>query len=442
MKRLLWFRNDLRLRDNQTLAAALQGAQTVMGVYFLRSLSEKPKDLFLLQTLQALSRDLEPLGIRLLVFLLESQPSYPQQVAQLLHDLMHEQAFDQLYFTAEENSWAQEVELAVMQRQKLAGAAVRFFYQRTLLAQKNLPFAVGDLPMVFTTFRKAVEAQWVVEAEVVLPKVQLARPQPLSQRQGGEGSLYAQQVDLEGGQGGSAGRWGGKLTMDLQGGEGFGLARMHDYFSGTHSVRSYKERRNGLLVRDDSSKFSAWLANGSLSPRTIYFELKNYEAEWGANDSTYWLIFELLWRDYFKFLAAKSGAAFFKRSGLLGSQASWAQDSKRFQAWCQGETGVDWIDAHNRELLLTGWMSNRGRQNVASYLAKVERIDWTWGAQWFAENLIDLDVESNWGNWLYLAGVGTDPRDRLFNADKQAQQYDPDHAYRNQWLKRREEGAK
>ena len=88
-----------------------------------------------------------------------------------------------------------------------------------------------------------------------------------------------------------------------------------------------------------------------------------------------------------------------------------------------------------RELLETGWMSNRGRQNVASFWAKTLQGDWRRGARWFAQQLIDHDPESNWGNWQYLAGVGFDPRDRVFNLERQAELYDPDGAYQRRWLR-------
>ena len=79
-------------------------------------------------------------------------------------------------------------------------------------------------------------------------------------------------------------------------------------------------------------------------------------------------------------------------------------------------------------------MSNRGRQNVASFLSKQMKIDWRWGAQYFESMLIDYDVHSNYGNWMYNAGVGNDPRDRVFNVRLQAERYDPNNKYQNLWL--------
>jgi deoxyribodipyrimidine photo-lyase len=105
------------------------------------------------------------------------------------------------------------------------------------------------------------------------------------------------------------------------------------------------------------------------------------------------------------------------------------------QSWIDGQTGVDFVDANMLELKLTGFMSNRGRQNVASYLCNDLKIDWRYGAAYFEQQLIDYDVCSNWGNWAYLAGVGNDPRgNRYFNIEKQAQDYDKYKDYRKLWL--------
>ena len=104
-------------------------------------------------------------------------------------------------------------------------------------------------------------------------------------------------------------------------------------------------------------------------------------------------------------------------------------------AWCYGNTASDFVNAFMRQLLNTGWMSNRGRQIVASYLINELGVDWRYGAAWFEQQLIDYDVAANWGNWQYLAGVGTDPRGRRhFNIEKQQQTHDPDLTFTHHWI--------
>jgi deoxyribodipyrimidine photo-lyase len=190
-----------------------------------------------------------------------------------------------------------------------------------------------------------------------------------------------------------------------------------------------------MLGADYSSKFSPWLAMGCLSPRYIYAEVKAYERERVANDSTYWLVFELLWRDYFRFMAAKHGDRLFRKSGLRGLNIAWQENWQIFGLWQRGETGFPLVDANMRELAATGFMSNRGRQNVASFLTKNLGINWQMGAEWFESLLIDYDVCSNWGNWNYTAGVGNDARGfRYFNIMKQSHDYDPQGEYIKHWL--------
>jgi deoxyribodipyrimidine photo-lyase len=190
-----------------------------------------------------------------------------------------------------------------------------------------------------------------------------------------------------------------------------------------------------MVGADYSSKFSAWLAQGCMSPRSIYAEIKKYESKIIANESTYWLFFELLWREYFRWILLKYGNHFYQKKGIQKNKSQDTQhDILKFESWKNGTTGHKFIDANMRELNLTGFMSNRGRQNVASYLCHNLKLDWRYGAAYFEQELIDYDVACNWCNWAYVAGVGNDPRpNRVFNIDKQANDYDPTYKYRNIW---------
>jgi deoxyribodipyrimidine photolyase len=219
-----------------------------------------------------------------------------------------------------------------------------------------------------------------------------------------------------------------------QGGESAALSHWHNYVWEERGLESYKATRNGLLMCADSAKISPWLACGALSPKWVLNSVRNYEEKFGASESTAAFIDEILWRDYFKHLSTWAGENFFSVRGLR--QRDWKRDHTVFRLWALGETGEPFIDAGMRELWWTGWMSNRLRQNTASYLTKSLGIDWTWGARWFAAHLIDEDPECNWGNWAYVSGAGTDPRDRVFNAQRQAEFYDPHGDYQSLWGKR------
>ena len=209
---------------------------------------------------------------------------------------------------------------------------------------------------------------------------------------------------------------------------------MHAYAWEGDRLRVYKETRNGMLEPDDSTKLSAWLSNGCLSPRRTYYEVLRYERERVQNESTYWLVFELLWRDYFRFYGAKHGDRLFYWTGPLRRRVTTHFDAGTFARWTDGRTGYPLVDAVMRELAATGFCSNRGRQNVASLYAKGLGLDWRAGAAYFESLLVDYDVTSNWGNWCYVAGVGADPRDREFNVERQAEQYDPDARFIKRWV--------
>lgn len=224
-------------------------------------------------------------------------------------------------------------------------------------------------------------------------------------------------------------------TAAFAGGETAAHAHVKQYFS-RQLAHTYKAMRNQLHGIDFSSKFSPWLTLGCLSEPRIYATLQESEEQHGANESTYWLWFELLWRDYFRFLHLKHGVKLYRAQGLFTQPQApiVSHDAKAFQHWCQGETGNTFVDTGMRELAATAYLSNRMRQNVASFLVHDLACDYRAGAAWFESQLIDYDVHSNQGNWLYIAGRGTDPRDgRRFNIAKQTQEYDPDGHYQKQW---------
>lgn len=201
-----------------------------------------------------------------------------------------------------------------------------------------------------------------------------------------------------------------------------------------------------MIGSEFSTKFSPFLAHGNLSARRIQSEIANFEQSTGiSNESTYWVYFELLWRDYWKFAALKHGNSIFDINGPYGKSIykpfmqknwKWSQDETLFDKWCHGQTGYPFVDAAMIELKETGFMSNRMRQNVASFLVKDLGIDWRWGAEWFESLLIDYDVASNYCNWCYIVGIGFDPmgHTRYFNINRQASSYDKNGDFVKLWL--------
>ncbi|GAB57880.1 DASH family cryptochrome [Rheinheimera nanhaiensis] len=212
------------------------------------------------------------------------------------------------------------------------------------------------------------------------------------------------------------------------------LARVTEFIWQGRHILTYKETRNQLLGQHYASFCSAPLALGSLSVRQLWQDIVQFEQQVAANDSTYWLKFELLWREYFRWQFRKYGNLWFSRNGIkqaIRQQPDFSpprlssRQQDKFQRWCAGQTGIDFVDANMQLLNKTGLMSNRGRQNVASYLIYDLALDWRLGAAYFEQRLLDYDCASNWGNWAYIAGTGNSS-ERRFNISKQAQLYDAD----------------
>jgi deoxyribodipyrimidine photo-lyase len=425
---LIWYRNDLRLHDHEPLHQALQRQATqILPVYCIdpRQFNETPfgfsktgafRAQFLLESLADLRRSLQQRGSDLILRWGEPENVIPQLVQQFGVTAVH--------YHSEVTSEETQVEAALEQTLRSHGVQLEAFWGHTLYHLDDLPFAIAQIPELFTQFRKQVEKSSTVAPAFPTP----AQLPPLPDCDPGQLPTL---TDL----GLDAPMLDARAVLKFVGGETAGRDRLKDYIWTQDRLRIYKDTRNGMVGADYSSKFSPWLSLGCLSPRFIYEQVQQYEQDRIQNESTYWLIFELLWRDYFRFITAKHGDRLFRRSGLQGLALPWKTDWPRFHQWREGQTGFPLVDANMRELAATGFMSNRGRQNVASFLTKNLGIDWRMGAEWFESQLIDYDVCSNWGNWNYTAGVGNDARGfRFFNITKQAKDYDPDGIYVKHWL--------
>jgi deoxyribodipyrimidine photo-lyase len=424
---LIWYRNDLRLHDCSPMDRALQEKAQIIPVYcfderqFAQTSYGFPKTgkfraQFLLESIADLRNSLQKLGSNLIV-----RRGLPENIIPILAE---ELKIEAVYYQAEVTSEELAVENLLKKSLSQINIKVKRFWQSTLYHPDNLPFEIAQIPELFTNFRQQVEKKSTVEPALPTPK----KLPPLPEVELGEIPQLSE-LGIE------APVFDKRAVLQFKGGETEGLARLHHYFWEKDCLKNYKETRNGMLGSDYSSKFSSWLALGCLSPRLIYEQVQKYELERVNNDSTYWLVFELLWRDFFRFICAKHGNKIFYRSGLQGLDIPWKEDRKIFQLWQEGKTGYPLVDANMRELAATGFMSNRGRQNVASFLSKNLGIHWQMGAEWFESFLIDYDVCSNYGNWNYTAGVGNDARGfRYFNIPKQSRDYDPTGDYLRYWL--------
>ena len=335
-------------------------------------------------------------------------------------------------------------------------------------ASRDVPFERSvELPDVFTSYRKMVEPlreapRPTLPRPIQLPSLppQSAIPEqssPFSTPSTLEDTIAALVLPLEASMGlREPPKWPGgtESAHPYHGGETTGHSHIEHLVS-SGSMSSYKDTRNGLLGQDFSTKLSAWLALGCITARQIHeyliaFEdgttdlgqgVKGYGK--GENKGTVAVRFELLWRDYMRLCTRKFGPRLFRVEGFRNDVSyPWkyvdddAETRRKVQRFLEGRTGTGLVDASMRELFLTGYTSNRARQNVASFIAKHLGVDWRIGAEWYETMLIDYDVSSNWGNWQYTAGVGNDPRGeaRVFNPVKQAFDYDPKGKYIKAWV--------
>ncbi len=425
MNNLIWFRNNLRVQDNNSLFKACKKSGKVIGVYCLDprqfetnkhgfKLTEKFRAKFLLETLRELKNNLTALNIPLFIF-----HEFPENaIPKLVSEYSISNIFLQKEWTPDESEILQNV------KKEIPNCTFTETYDQFLFHPDDIPYLSFDkIPEIFTEFRKKCEKEAKIRS-----CVQIATKSKENFIETSKFIPSLEDLGLE------------DFTTDknsafpFRGGENQALKRMENYFFETENLSQYKKTRNGLIGENYSSKLSAWLANGSISARTIYWEIKNYETEICKNEDTYWLMFELIWRDYFKYVSLKHGEKIFKLNGILDKEYEWKTNEKAFREWKNGNTREPFVNANMIELLKTGFMSNRGRQNVASFWAKELEQDWRIGASYFESILIDYDVHSNYGNWIYNSGVGNDPRDRKFNIKRQAEMYDGNGEFQKIWL--------
>ena len=420
---LVWFRNNMRVEDNSSLTKAINNSENVIGFInidpknFLSTKygfkkTEKYRVKFLLETISDLKSQLDKLNISLII----THKDFGQSINEIINQFEVTSIYTQTEWTRdelkEESFIPEEINL------------IKDFDQ-FLFSPNDVRSLYDNIPRGFSNFRKKCEKYLSVNNTLSIPKslnsdnkisVDYSIPS-LSDLGFKDFEVHKDSV------------------FRFKGGETNAKNRIRNYFFETRNVSTYKLTRNGLIGEDYSSKFSPWLANGSVSVKYIFKSLKEYEKEVEKNDSTYWLYFELIWRDFFKYVSMQHKDKFFNKDGIYGEDKEWSDDQDILLNWINGKTNEPFVNANMIELSQTGFMSNRGRQNVSNYLTKELKIDWRIGAEYFESMLIDYDVHSNYGNWLYNAGIGNDSMPfRKFNPKLQSERYDPDKLYEKIWL--------
>ncbi len=425
---IFWFRNDLRLHDNEAFLEASK-AGNVIPVYvfddryfdknflgFKRTGAFRTK--FLLEAVENLRKNLQEKGSDLII----RRGISEDIIAKIAKDTEAAAVYASKEVTQDETT----IEASLSKILKPMNIEIELIWSATLFHARDLPFQINFIPATFAEFKKKIErstpVRQTLESPGQLPVVDCIEP--------GNLPTY-QELGFE-----TAPLTDTRAAFQFAGGETEGLARLNEYIWEKDLLRTFKETRDGLLGADFSTKLSGWLSLGCISARTVYEEVKRFEADTANKESAYWLIILLLKRDFYHFSALKYGTRMFKASGIKNDlMKPWKRHRPTFDTWVKGETGIPFVDANMKEVSLTGYMSEMGRKAVARHLIQELGIDWTWGATYFESVLTDYDVCSNWGNWNLIADTGRDLLDdEISEVGNLAETTELQQAYIQLWL--------
>ncbi len=413
---LVWFRNDLRVHDNEILFEATRKVDKILPVYCFDPFYFKTTEFglpktgsirarFLLESVIDLRNNLQQLGGELIVRIGNPVDIIPQlalqyQVSEVYHH--REVAF-------EETNISEQVEAALW-KIKLN---LKHFIGHTLYHKEDLPFPIKDIPDSFSVFKKKVERDSQVRPCIETPQ-HIATPAIID-----AGTMptladlgIVEPVDSS------------MNDFVYKGGETMGLKHLEEYLqSPCHHTTAKHSKHN----TNCPSKLSAWLSLGCVSMRCTYHQISNCFKDTPNAP----LMLELLWRDYFRFMFKKHGKSFFTPVDVESSSPK----GDFFVKWESGSTGVPYIDACMHQLNAIGYISNYNRQIVANFLINQSKEDWLKGAAYFEAKLIDYSPASNWGNWAFLAGINNNQKDtRYFSGLKQIEELETESDFIKAWL--------
>lgn len=422
---LFWHRRDLRVTDNVGLAAASKQSLKVMGLFCLDHQILNRDDLaparvtYMIGCLQDLEQSYQKIGSQLLI--IQGDPT--AAIAELAV-AMEAKA---VYWNLDVEPYAQGRDRQVREALKAQGIGYENYWDQLLHAPGEILTKSSDTPYkVYTPFwRSWIKADKQPVAQMS-EKLEGLTPAELdTAKQAGTIDLpTAKDLGYE---------WSNPLLLSP--GETAAQEQLANYCD--RQIYSYDEQRNFPAI-DGTSQLSAALKFGAIGIRTIWQEtlaaLENCRSEEAENNIQTWQQ-ELAWREFYQhcmyfFPELEQGAY---RDEF--KDFPWENNEDYFQAWCAGKTGYPIVDAAMRQLNETGWMHNRCRMIVASFLTKDLIIDWRWGEKYFMQKLFDGDLSANNGGWQWSASSGMDPKPlRIFNPASQAAKYDPEAEYIRQWL--------
>lgn len=424
MQQLMWFRSDLRVRDNSALSAAMAGGPT-LAIYLItpgqwRQHDDAPSKVdFWLRNLAELRIALTRLNVPLLIRHCDTW----QQAPQVLGTLCRQHNVAAVHVNEEYgiNECRRDLDTA----STLASQDVAWHSQldQLFFQPGSVLTRTGSYFQVYSQFRKVCyqRLHTAMPARLPIPEAQA----PLA--------LHSDPLPtcVEGFTTPSA-----ELREYWPAGEDHALQRLTDFAD--ERMSWYQDRRDIPGV-DGTSQLSPYLAAGVLSPRQCLhaaLRINQGEFESGNSGAVTW-INELLWREFYKHILVGYPRVSRHRAFRPETEAlPWRNVPDELLAWQTGRTGIPLIDAAIRQLLATGWMHNRLRMVVAMFLTKNLLIDWREGERFFMRHLIDGDLAANNGGWQWSASTGTDaaPYFRIFNPFSQSRKFDPDGRFIRHWL--------
>lgn len=408
IRSILWFRQDLRLHDNEALVEAVRNSDELIPVYVFNPRQfeatteyNTPKTSwartqFLIESVKDIRHQLRRHGSELVVRIGEPE--------EILFSLADEHKAHYIYCNRERTREEVDVQDHLEKKLWTIGREVRYSRGKMLYYTSDLPFPVTHCPDSFVSFKKEVEQYIPVRSPLKEPEIISSFPADID-----HGMIPTVDQLL--------GNFQEPQERFFTGGESYGLKALHQgvdlpsYFSGTKSTM-----------------LSPWIAMGCLSPKKVYYEAFGFES--GSDEVQQ----HLLYRDYLRLMAKKYGDLIFFKSGIKGMHLKTKNDPDSLDRWQKGQTGVEIIDAAMGQLNRAGWLPDNLRRLVAGYFIKVLNLDWRLGAAYFESKLIDYDPSTNWVSWLNMAGLGPDIReDRIVNYEAMGKRIDPDGTYIAAW---------
>ncbi|PRY87962.1 cryptochrome/photolyase family protein [Mongoliibacter ruber] len=396
---IFWFRRDLRLEDNTGLYHAYEQEKNVLPLFiFDRNILDELEDkkdgrvTFIHNQIKKISEDLKSFDSSLLV-----KYGKPLEIWQ---QLLEEYEVENVYTNRDYEPYAKERDEAVKKLLKSNGVQFLDFKDQVVFEKDEIQNGSGGFYKVFTPYSK-----------VWLDKFQKSKIELLTLDGRKKNFLKTDPFDIP--------------RLEDMGFEKSDL-EIPALEIDKPLIRNYDKTRN-FPAQNGTSRLGIHLRFGTISVRKLALEAVEL-------NKTY--LNELIWREFYMMILYHNTAVVDKAFKSQYDQIPWRNNEEEFEKWCEGKTGYPIVDAGMRELNQTGYMHNRVRMIVASFLTKHLLIDWRWGEAYFAKKLLDFELSSNNGGWQWAAGTGTDaqPYFRVFNPESQTEKFDKDLKYIKKWV--------